>query len=193
MSIESSIATYYTKAHVKMRDDKHLNIEDQYFSILTATSQEALSLEDLSERYVSLFDVYDYLVGDWSGGQLRLKGFYEGNQPDTPIDKDIRYLEDYLTEYCSFGCEYFVLKHERDNDERIAQSESIKEKNKKKAHKRKNYNKKKKKKQHKSHGKSKFKYHDKYDDGNYQKKYNKGKRQKRRSKDYNKHQAFKIH
>ncbi|MCI5775513.1 MAG: YutD family protein [Aerococcus sp.] len=182
----------YSKAHVLMIDSEHINIENQQFVVIAKTNDDALSINALALRYVPLFDVYDYLVGDWSGGQLRLKGFYEGNQPDTPIDRDIRYLEDYLTEYCSFGCDYFVLKHERDTDERIAQSESIKEKNKTKTHKHKNYNKKKKKKHTRAQGKTKFKYRDKHAD-DYQKKYYKGKKQKRQVKDYTKHQAFKIH
>ena len=30
----------------------------------------------IKERYTDYFEPYDYIIGDWSYGKLRLKGFY---------------------------------------------------------------------------------------------------------------------
>ena len=53
---------------------------------------------------------FDYIVGDWSNEQLRLRGFYKDDRPVTDAEKISR-LEDYLLEYCSYGCAYFVLEN----------------------------------------------------------------------------------
>lgn len=52
---------------------------------------------------------YDYIVGDWGYDQLRLRGFYEiGSKKGSPY-QSIERLDDYLYEYCNFGCSYFIL------------------------------------------------------------------------------------
>ena len=41
---------------------------------------------------------------------MRLRGFYKDDRPVTDAEKISR-LEDYLLEYCSYGCAYFVLEN----------------------------------------------------------------------------------
>ncbi|RKQ29605.1 YutD family protein [Oceanobacillus halophilus] len=62
------------------------------------------------ERYSDILAKYDYIVGDWGHNQLRLKGFYNDRNSKASIDTKISTLDDYLYEYCNFGCAYFVLK-----------------------------------------------------------------------------------
>lgn len=68
------------------------------------------SEERIEERYNDVLDKYDYIVGDWGYDQLRFKGFYEDNRKESTLDNRISHLEDYLLEYCNFGCAYFVLE-----------------------------------------------------------------------------------
>jgi len=68
------------------------------------------SEEKIEERYNNVLDKYDYIVGDWGYDQLRFKGFYEDGRKESTLDNRISYLEDYLLEYCNFGCAYFVLE-----------------------------------------------------------------------------------
>ena len=76
---------------------------------LVTNHREGFQLEKLGERYSEVLARYDYIVGDWGYEQLRLKGFFEiGNKKALPEQK-IDTLEDYLYEYCNFGCAYFVL------------------------------------------------------------------------------------
>jgi uncharacterized protein YutD len=62
------------------------------------------------ERYSEVLDRYDYIVGDWGYNQLRLKGFFREGNPKATKDTSIAGLQDYLQEYCNFGCAYFVLE-----------------------------------------------------------------------------------
>lgn len=61
-------------------------------------------------RYSDILTKYDYIVGDWGYGQLRLKGFFEDKNQKATFDTRISTLEDYLYEYCNFGCAYFILR-----------------------------------------------------------------------------------
>lgn len=94
---------------VKKIDSETLEINNDKYLIKT-NYREALDLELLEERYSDLLEKYDYIVGDMSYGKLRLRGFYYDSNKKAPIDMKISHIEDYLLEYCSFGCAYFVLE-----------------------------------------------------------------------------------
>ncbi|MDY0393182.1 YutD family protein [Virgibacillus halophilus] len=66
--------------------------------------------DSLENRSSEILKKYDYIVGDWGYDQLRLKGFYEDTHTKAALDAKISALDDYLYEYCNFGCAYFVLK-----------------------------------------------------------------------------------
>jgi uncharacterized protein YutD len=66
--------------------------------------------EAFRARYSDILTRYDYIVGDWGYGQLRLKGFFEDQNPKAAFDTKISTLTEYLYEYCNFGCAYFVVK-----------------------------------------------------------------------------------
>ncbi|MBM7600680.1 uncharacterized protein YutD [Virgibacillus halotolerans] len=72
--------------------------------------KEGFQEEVLKERFSDILSKYDYIVGDWGHEQLRLKGFYHDHHKKAAIDSKISTLDDYLYEYCNFGCAYFVLK-----------------------------------------------------------------------------------
>ncbi|MFT8872499.1 MAG: YutD family protein [Sporolactobacillus sp.] len=65
--------------------------------------------EAFLKRYSDVLSKFDYVVGDWGYEQLRLRGFYEDKNQKSTFDTRISTLVDYLMEYCSFGCAYFVL------------------------------------------------------------------------------------
>jgi len=66
--------------------------------------------EVFMERYSDILDKYDYIVGDWGYGQLRLRGFYDNLNRKVPFEQRIASLDEYLQEFCNFGCAYFVLR-----------------------------------------------------------------------------------
>lgn len=73
-------------------------------------AKEGFQEDVLKERFSDILSKYDYIVGDWGHEQLRLKGFYQDHNKKAAIDTKISTLDDYLYEYCNFGCAYFVLK-----------------------------------------------------------------------------------
>lgn len=77
---------------------------------LVRNHREGFDLEKLGERYSEVLARYDYIVGDWGYEQLRLKGFFDTDNRKAFPDQRIDTLEDYLYEYCNFGCAYFVIQ-----------------------------------------------------------------------------------
>ncbi|HEL1568336.1 YutD family protein [Streptococcus suis] len=67
------------------------------------------------KRFSQLMLKFDYIVGDWGNEQLRLRGFYTDDK-NVKSDLKISRLDDYLTEYCNFGCAYFVLANPNPQD-----------------------------------------------------------------------------
>lgn len=72
--------------------------------------KDGFNLEVVKSRYSDVLDKFDYLVGDWGYGQLRLKGFFEDENKKAPFDSKISFLDEYILEYCNFGCAFFLLK-----------------------------------------------------------------------------------
>lgn len=66
--------------------------------------------EAFRDRYSEVLERYDYIVGDWGYNQLRLRGFYKDNNSKATKDTAISTLQDYLNEYCNFGCAYFIIE-----------------------------------------------------------------------------------
>jgi uncharacterized protein YutD len=62
------------------------------------------------ERYSEVLERYDYIVGDWGYNQLRLRGFFKDNNTKVSKESSISTLQDYLNEYCNFGCAYFIIE-----------------------------------------------------------------------------------
>lgn len=78
---------------------------------LVHNEKEAFNAESFEQRFSELLLKYDYLVGDWSSEQLRLRGFYKDKHNVQKLSHLSR-LDDYLKEYCAFGCAYFILANE---------------------------------------------------------------------------------
>ncbi|MCS4488116.1 YutD family protein [Streptococcus sciuri] len=83
---------------------------DDYQFTLTVNEKSAFDVIKFTQRFSEVLLKYDYIVGDWSNEQLRLRGFYKDVKKGKE-DKSITRLEDYLNEYCSFGCAYFILEN----------------------------------------------------------------------------------
>lgn len=77
---------------------------------ITEDYRDGFDEEALEARYSDVLKKYDYIVGDWGHSQLRLKGFYDESNRKAAYESRINMLDDYLLEYCNFGCAYFVLK-----------------------------------------------------------------------------------
>ena len=71
---------------------------------------KCLNPEELSERITEYFDSYDYIFGDYAYEKVRLKGYNESNKKKTNKINDIKNLDDYIANYCSYGAKTFLIK-----------------------------------------------------------------------------------
>ena len=78
---------------------------------LLKNEKEAFDATVFGQRFSEILTKFDYIVGDWSNEQLRLRGFYKNERAEESLEKISR-LQDYLLEYCSYGCAYFVLENQ---------------------------------------------------------------------------------
>ena len=72
--------------------------------------RDAFDKEEFLNRYTDFFEIYDYIVGDYAYGKLRLKGFYDDkNNKANNINKYSK-VDKYIEENCAYGCKYFIAK-----------------------------------------------------------------------------------
>jgi uncharacterized protein YutD len=86
-----------------------ININNMTYEIIE-NEREGYNEEAFKARYSEILTKYDYIVGDWGYGQLRLRGFFDDSNQKATFDTKISTLSEYLYEYCNFGCPYFVVK-----------------------------------------------------------------------------------
>ncbi len=84
-------------------------IEQDYFEVIK-DDQQSFNEEAFTSRYSEILDKYDFIVGDYGYEQLRLKGFYHDTNKKCDANKRFSAIQDYILEYCNFGCRYFVLR-----------------------------------------------------------------------------------
>lgn len=89
--------------------DDQVKADDLHFKILE-NHKDAFDASVFSQRFSEILIKYDYIVGDWGNEQLRLKGFYKDDREGKKSDRISR-LDDYIKEYCNFGCAYFLLEN----------------------------------------------------------------------------------
>lgn len=72
---------------------------------------ETVSTIDFNEIVTDYYDNFDYIVGDWAYGKVRLKGFYNNNNHKL-VKKfnNIDYVDDYINNSCAYGCKHFILE-----------------------------------------------------------------------------------
>ncbi len=95
---------------VNMNEVKNMiTVQNQFFE-LVKEERNGFNEEAFKERYSEILNKYDFIVGDWGYNQLRLRGFFDDQNQKATYDTKISTLEEYIFEYCNFGCAYFVLK-----------------------------------------------------------------------------------
>lgn len=88
---------------------KIITVNDVKYEVINNV-RNGLDEEILEEKITDYFDEYDYIVGDWAYGKLRLKGFCEPTNKNCKKYNDITELDDYITNRCAYDCRWFALK-----------------------------------------------------------------------------------
>ena len=72
--------------------------------------KEGFNEEETLNKLTDYFIAYDYVLGDWAYGKLRLKGFCDKKNKIYKKINDIDTLEHYIKENCAYECKYFLIK-----------------------------------------------------------------------------------
>ena len=73
-------------------------------------NEEIINVEELNEMVTEYFEDFDYIFGDISYNKLRLKGFNDATNKKVRDINNIKNLDNYIKDYCSYGCKYFLIK-----------------------------------------------------------------------------------
>ena len=71
---------------------------------------DALDVEDLDCKITDYYDSFDYILGDYAYGKVRLKGFNDKDNKYFKAINDISKVKEYIENCCAYGCKYFILK-----------------------------------------------------------------------------------
>lgn len=72
--------------------------------------KDGFDLESITEKMTDFFDAYDYIVGDWAYGKLRLKGFCNKKNKIFKKINNYENIKNYIKNDCAYECKYFVLQ-----------------------------------------------------------------------------------
>ena len=86
-----------------------ITIKDKTYEIIKDV-KDAIDKETLESRLTDFYNPFDYIVGDWAYGKLRLKGFNEKSNKIYNKINDAANIDSYIEEYCAYGCKHFILK-----------------------------------------------------------------------------------
>ena len=88
---------------------KKFKLEEKEYELIKQY-KDGFDLETLTEKYTEYFEEYDYILGDWAYGKLRLKGFCEKENPLFNEINDYKTIDTYIKEHCAYECKYFIIK-----------------------------------------------------------------------------------
>ena len=91
-----------------------ITINNKTYEVIK-NEKDAIDEEVLKEAITEYFENFDFIVGDWAYGKLRLKGFCDKQNSKYNEKNDIDKKELYLKQYCSYNCRYFILKKVLEN------------------------------------------------------------------------------
>ena len=91
---------------IVVRDKKYKIIKDY---------GDTVSSSNLDEIVTEYYDSFDYIVGDWAYGKLRLKGFYNKTNKLVKNFNNIDNVDEYIKKSCAYGCKHFILEKVREN------------------------------------------------------------------------------
>ena len=72
--------------------------------------RDALNIADLEGKITDYFANFDYILGDYAYGKVRLKGFNEKGNPNFKPINDYAKIDEYIKSNCAYNCRYFILK-----------------------------------------------------------------------------------
>ena len=88
---------------------KKIVINDSEYELIK-DYKNGFDKDEVISKLTDYFDRFDYILGDWAYGKLRLKGFCEKTNKCYKKINDIAFVEDYIKDNCAYECSHFILK-----------------------------------------------------------------------------------
>ena len=88
---------------------KTVTINDVKYEVIK-NEKDGLDEEVLKEKITDYYDGFDYIVGDWAYGKVRLKGFNDKSNKNFKEINNFKNVDKYINECCAYGCRHFILK-----------------------------------------------------------------------------------
>lgn len=88
---------------------KNIEINNIKYEVVR-NDKDCINIDELSEKITDYFDNFDYIVGDFSYDKVRLKGYYDFSNKKKSDINDIKKVEEYIKDYCSYGARIFIIK-----------------------------------------------------------------------------------
>ena len=88
-----------------------IKVENNKYKIIK-NYKEAFKKEEFIEKCTEYFFPYDFIVGDYAYGKLRLEGFSKKTNKNFNKYNDCTKINDYIENDCAYGCSYFILEKE---------------------------------------------------------------------------------
>lgn len=93
---------------------KKVEINGQEYEVVENIG-DCIDINELKEKITEYFDDFDYIFGDYSYEKVRLKGYNDASNKKVNKINNIKGLENYKKNYCSYGAKTFLLKKNRQN------------------------------------------------------------------------------
>lgn len=88
---------------------KKITINNKEYEVIK-DYKDAIDISDLEGKLTDYFDAFDYILGDYAYGKVRLKGFNEKKNKNYKPINDYLKIDDYIKNCCAYECKYFILK-----------------------------------------------------------------------------------
>lgn len=85
-------------------------IDDKRYELIKDV-KDAFLAQDLVGKITDYYDSFDYILGDYAYGKVRLKGFNEKSNKGFKSLNDYSKIDEYIKNNCAYGCKYFILKN----------------------------------------------------------------------------------
>ena len=94
---------------------KTININNINYEVINNVN-DAIDTELLKDKITDYYDNFDYIVGDYAYGKVRLKGFNDKSNKNFKPINDIKNLDNYIENSCAYGCKWFCIKKVTNKD-----------------------------------------------------------------------------
>lgn len=94
---------------IYLGESMEIKVLDNNYKLIK-NNKDAFNETEFLEKCTDYFTPYDFIVGDYAYGKLRLKGFNKKSNKNFNKYNDCTKINNYIENDCAYGCGYFILE-----------------------------------------------------------------------------------